>query len=92
MQSLLYLISENGFFELIGKSDVPDAVKFRHWVINGALPLVIDGDYMSINRSDNGGIFEYLDSAHEVAGLPIPAKVSQPVNDITYKRVVERIQ
>ena len=86
------LISENGFFELIGKSDVPDAVKFRHWVINRALPLVIDGDYMSINRSDNGGIFEYLDSAHEAAGIPIPVMAQQQTNNIPYKRVVERVQ
>lgn len=85
------LISENGFFELIGKSDVPDAVKFRHWVINRALPLVIDGDYMSINRSDNGGIFEYLDSAHEAAGIPIPVMTQQQANNIPHKRVVERI-
>ena len=86
------LISENGFFELIGHSDVPDAVRFRHWVINGALPLVIDADYMKINRSDNGGIFEYLDSAHEAAGLPIPVMAQQQANSIPHKRVVERAQ
>ena len=63
-------VTQNGFFELVGRSSMPDAKKFQHWVYNEVIPAVYDGENASINRYDNGGTFELLDYIHEEVGSP----------------------
>ena len=64
------LITLNGFFELISRSNMPDAVKFQYWVNNEVLPALYRGENMAINIHNNGGIFESIDSVREEAGIP----------------------
>ena len=64
------LITLNGFFELVSKSNMPDAIKFQYWVNNEVLPALYRGDNMAINIHNNGGIFESIDSVHDEFGMP----------------------
>lgn len=64
------LITLNGFFELVSKSNMPDAVKFQYWVNNEVLPALYRGENMAINIHHNGGIFESIDSVHDEFGMP----------------------
>ena len=64
------LITLNGFFELVSKSNMPDAVKFQYWVNNEILPALYRGENMAINIHHNGGIFESIDSVHDEFGMP----------------------
>ena len=64
------LITLNGFFELVSRSNMPDAIKFQYWVNNEVLPALYRGENMSINIHNNGGIFESIDSVREEAGIP----------------------
>ena len=64
------LITLNGFFELVSKSNMPDAVKFQYWVNNEVLPALYRGENMAINIHNNGGIFESIDSVHDEFGMP----------------------
>lgn len=64
------LITLNGFFELVTKSNMPDAVKFQYWVNNEVLPALYRGENMAINIHNNGGIFESIDSVRDEAGIP----------------------
>ena len=34
------LVTQNGFFELVGRSNMADAKKFQHWVWNEVIPAV----------------------------------------------------
>lgn len=84
----IMLITLNGFFELVMKSNTPEARVFQHWVNNEVLPALYKGDNMSINIHHSGGNFNSIETTNEEA--EISAKASQPNNDITHKRVVER--
>ena len=64
------LVTLNGFFELINRSNMPDAVNFQYWVNNEVLPALYKGDNMSINIHKNGGIFEAIDSVYDEFGMP----------------------
>lgn len=64
------LITLNGFFELVSKSNMPDAIKFQYWVNNEVLPALYRGENMAINIHNNGGIFESIDSVHDEFGMP----------------------
>ena len=64
------LITLNGFFELVSRSNMPDAIKFQYWVNNEVLPALYRGENMAINIHNNGGIFESIDSVREEAGIP----------------------
>ena len=74
------LITLNGFFELVMRSDVPDAVKFRHWVFNEAVPALYEGENMAINNHHNGGIFESINSVYKEAGIPVTVSYSVAAN------------
>lgn len=64
------LITQNGFFELVGRSNMPDAIKFQHWVWNEVIPAVYRGENMAINRHGGGEIFKFTDFASEESGIP----------------------
>ena len=64
------LITLNGFFELVSRSNMPDAIKFQYWVNNEVLPALYRGENMAINIHNNGGIFEAIDSVRDEAGIP----------------------
>lgn len=64
------LITLNGFFELVSRSNMPDAIKFQYWVNNEVLPALYRGENMAINIHNNGGIFEAIDSVRNEAGIP----------------------
>ena len=64
------LVTQNGFFELVGKSDMVDAKKFQHWVWNEVIPAVNRGESTAINRDGGGEIFKIADSADEEVGIP----------------------
>lgn len=64
------LVTQNGFFELVGKSDMADAKKFQHWVWNEVIPAVNRGESTAINRDGGGEIFKITDSADEEVGIP----------------------
>ena len=61
-------VTQNGFFELVGRSNMPDAKKFQHWVYNEVIPAVNGG--ATINRDGGGEIFKFTDSASEEIGIP----------------------
>lgn len=62
------LVTQNGFFELVGRSNMPDAINFQHWVWNEVIPAVNGG--ATINRDGGGEIFKFTDSASEEIGIP----------------------
>ena len=64
------LVTQNGFFELVGRSNMPDAIKFQHWVYNEVIPAVYNGENMAINRHGGGEFFKIADSAYEEIGIP----------------------
>ena len=62
------MVTQNGFFELVGRSSMPDAKKFQHWVYNEVIPAVNEGS--TISRNGGGEIFKFTDSADEEVGIP----------------------
>lgn len=64
------LVTQNGFFELVGRSNMADAKKFQHWVWNEVIPAVNRGESTAINRDGGGEIFKITDSADEEVGIP----------------------
>lgn len=49
------LITLGGFFELVMKSNTPEALIFQNWVNNEVLPALYTGDNMAIDIYHNGG-------------------------------------
>lgn len=49
------LITLGGFFELVMKSNTPEALIFQNWVNNEVLPTLYAGDNMAINIYHNRG-------------------------------------
>ena len=64
------LVTLNGFFELITKSSMPDAIKFQYWVNNEVLPALSRGENMAINIHNDGGFLDCIESNNEKAGIP----------------------
>ena len=64
------LVTQNGFFELVGRSNMADAKKFQHWVWNEVIPAVNRGESTAINCDGGGEIFKIIDSADEEVGIP----------------------
>ena len=64
------MVTQNGFFELVGRSNMPDAINFQHWVWNEVIPAVNRGENTAINRNGGREIFKITDSASEEVGIP----------------------
>ena len=84
------LITVNGFFELVMKSNIPEAIKFQHWVNNEVIPAVYYGrGNVIINDNRDEGNFDTVESAYKEAEIPV--MTSQPTINIPHKRIVEKI-
>lgn len=64
------MVTQNGFFELVGRSNMPDAKKFQHWMYNEVIPAVYNGESTANKYHSNGGTFEFMDYIHEEVGIP----------------------